>query len=224
MATNWIARLFLLAGLLSATHGGTAGVNLAPAGSRHGYIARLLINEVPFPGERSYRSETDTRAAMESVLNVLDARLLGIPPGYSQVQVAAVSTTNVIDIITAGGVRGQVDGFYRNSSGKFVTVPRVEQRISRLLEIANTGPPGTFARILTHADKLATDYVKSRSAPPDRFANLTTIGDTRVTGRAYSWMTAAGSFHPGGSFIAIPTERSGVLGGNRFFALRAKSK
>jgi hypothetical protein len=31
-------------------------------------VALLLINEVPFPGERGYLSEEDTKAAMLAVL------------------------------------------------------------------------------------------------------------------------------------------------------------
>ena len=36
-----------------------------------GYLARLLINEVPFPGERSYESEANSQAAMLEILWVL---------------------------------------------------------------------------------------------------------------------------------------------------------
>ena len=33
-----------------------------------GYLARLLANETPFPGERAYESEADTKGAMLQVL------------------------------------------------------------------------------------------------------------------------------------------------------------
>src|SRR6476620_6685481 len=81
-----------------------AEVALPAAGSIAGYVCRLLINEVPFPGERGYTSEADTMLAMEGLLRVLDARVKHIPQVYTQQQVAAVRSGDIIDIITAGGV------------------------------------------------------------------------------------------------------------------------
>ena len=95
---------------------------------------------------------------MEGLLRVLDARLKHIPPGYTQQQIAAVRTGNIIDIITAGGVKGQFDGFYRDASGTPVMVPRITQRIDNLVEIAGRGQPGKFARLLEHAASLARGY------------------------------------------------------------------
>src|SRR6476646_3613221 len=91
--------LFVAAALVwpRAAH---AQVTLPAAGNTDGYVCRLLINEVPFPGERGYTSEAETMLAMEGLLRVLDARLKHIPPGYTQQQIAAVSTGNIIDIIT----------------------------------------------------------------------------------------------------------------------------
>src|SRR6188472_3579823 len=119
-----------------------AQVTLPAAGSVDGYVCRLLVNEVPFPGERGYTSEADTMLAMEGLLRVLDARLRHIPPGYTQQQVAAVRTGDVIDVITAGGVKGQFDGFYRDASGAPAMVPRISERIDNLVEIAGRGQPG----------------------------------------------------------------------------------
>src|SRR4051812_15593067 len=101
-----------------------ADVTLPPPTTVEGYVCRLLINEVPFPGERSYTSEANTMLAMDGLLRVLDARLEHIPPGYTQQQIAAVRTNDVIDIITAGGEKGQFDGFYRDAKGTPVMVPR----------------------------------------------------------------------------------------------------
>src|SRR5215216_6443717 len=84
-----------------------AQVTLSASSSVEGYVSRLLINEVPFPGERRYVSEADTMLAMEGLLRVLDARLKHVPHGYTQQQIAAVRTDNIIDIITAGGEKGQ---------------------------------------------------------------------------------------------------------------------
>src|SRR3954462_6609562 len=92
-----------------------AQVTLPAVGSTDGYLCRLLVNEVPFPGERGYTSEADTMLAMEGLLRVLDARVRHIPPGYTQQQVAAVRTGDFVDVITAGGVKGQFDGFYRDA-------------------------------------------------------------------------------------------------------------
>ena len=68
---------------------------------------RLLINEGPFPGERGWESEADSKDAMRQVLLVLDARLNHIPPRYTQTQIAAVKTDDIIVLMTAGGVHGQ---------------------------------------------------------------------------------------------------------------------
>ena len=80
-----------------------AEVALKPATSKEGYVARLLLNESPFPGERGWVSEADTKACMLQILHVLDARLNHIPRGYTQSQIAAVKTTDIIDVITTGG-------------------------------------------------------------------------------------------------------------------------
>lgn len=158
--------------------------------------------------------------AMDSILNVLIARLSHIPPQYRQSQIAAVTTNNIVDIITAGGVRGQVDGFYRDSSGRLRMNSRITQRIDHLLDIANDGKPGRFARLLDHAVEVADGYVRSGKAPNDVFVRLTSVDNVPATGRGYSWMTDQSYFHPGGNFIRIPDAQSGSQGGNRFFTLR----
>jgi len=200
------------------TSGGAA--RLEPADSVSGYLARLLINETPFPGERGWLSEENTRAAMLSILWVLDSRINHIPPGYRQEQIASVSTEDIIDVITAGGEKGQCDGFYRDSSGRFVFVPRVGERVESLLEIAGRGQPGRFARLLNYAQGLAAAYEKGGIEEADRFAKLSRVGSTPVTGRAYSWMADRDYYNPGGNFIKIPDSDDGSLGGNRFFTLK----
>jgi len=197
-----------------------ANVSLQPATSREGYLARLLLNEAPFPGERGWVSEDDTKSCMLQILYVLDARLNHIPSGYTQKQLAAVRTRDIIDIITVGGERGQCDGFYRDASGQFTAVPRVEKRITYLLGIANDGSPGRFARLMNYAQGLATAYTRGGVQEADRFAALSTIHATPVTGRAYSWMTDKDIYNPGGRFVRIPNHQAGSLGGNRFFTLQ----
>ena len=205
---------------LSWIKASAGNVELAPATESEGYVARLLINEVPFPGERGWESEEDSKDAMRQILLVLDARLNHIPRGYTQSQIAAVKTDNIITLMTAGGVHGQIDGFYLDDAGRPSTVARVQSRIDYLMNIAGQGKPGTFARLLNHAQALATAYFQRRMNEPDLFGHLRVVEDTAVTGRAYSWMTDVGQFHPGGRFVRIPDDEQGGIGGNRFFTLK----
>jgi hypothetical protein len=193
---------------------------LLPADTVPGYIALLLINETPFPGESSWVSEVNTKAGMLAILWVVHSRLKHIPSGYRQEHIASEPCADAIAVITAGGEKGQCDGFYRDASGKFVAVPRVHERINYLVECASKGAPGRFARLLTFARDLAKAYVDGGIEGADRFAELHQIGGTPVTGRAYSWMTDRDGYNPGGNFVRIPDADEGSLGGNRFFTLR----
>ncbi len=200
-------------------------VNLDPAGTPSGYLARLLINETPFPGERGYESQTNTKGAMVQILWVLHSRIHHIPGGYTQQQVAGVKSGDIIDVITGEGDRRQCEGFYRNADGQFVTDRRVEERINYLLKIANSGgKPGRFSELLNFARGLAQAYFEGGIEAADRFAGIALIGRLAVTGRAYSWMTDLDIYHPGGNFVAIPSDLEGTLGGNRFFTLRKEPK
>jgi len=197
-----------------------AEVTLPAVASVEGYVCRLLINEVPFPGERSYVSEADSMLAMEGLLRVLDARLKYIPQGYTQQQIAAVRTGNIIDIITAGGEKGQFDGFYRDASGAPMMVPRITERVDNLIQISGRGQPGKFARLLEHAATLAQSYTSGALACRDPHKDVRMVNGVSATGRAYSWMTDEPQYNPGGNFLRIPDDQSGSLGGNRFFTLR----
>jgi hypothetical protein len=193
--------------------------------TKAGYLASLLINESPFPGERGYVSEADSQGAMLAILWVLHSRLRLIPQGYSQKAVAGVRSEDLIDVITGNGGRRQCEGFYRDASGRFVSAPRVQERIRYLLNLANSGSkPGRFSRLLNFAQGLARAYVKEGIAGADRYAGLKRIGPVAVTGRAYSWMTDVDSHPPGGNFVSIPDTDEGDLGGNRFFTLRKEPK
>jgi hypothetical protein len=190
-----------------------------------GYLARLLINEVPFPGERAYESENATKEAMIQILWVLHSRIYLIPDGYTQHEVAGVWSQSIIDVITGNGDKRQCQGFYENSDGKFVTDARVEERISYLLKIANKGgKPGRFSNLLNFAQGLASAYVIGGIFGADRYADLKWVGRTAVTGHSYSWMTDINNYHPGGNFVFIPNELEGALGGNRFFTLRKEPR
>jgi hypothetical protein len=203
---------------------GAANVKLPSPTSTSGFVCRLLINEVPFPGERGYRSEKDTLAAMDSILHVLDGRLRHIPKPYTQPQIAGASAKTIIDVIVVGGVRGQVDGFYRDKAGRPATVKRVGERIDRLMQIANRGSPGRFARLLRHAVTISTDYANGRFRRANIHASIQTVNGVPATGRAYAWMTDVPRFHPGGNYLRIPDAQRGALGGNRFFTLRKQPR
>ena len=191
---------------------------LEPASTTSGYLARLLINEVPFPGERGYLSEEDTKAAMLSILWVLHSRMNHIPEGYSQEQIASIRSQNIVDVITA---KNQCEGFFKDAAGKPAAAPRVEERIRNLTNIANSGgKPGRFASLLNYGQGLAGSYVKDGIQGADRFAGLARVNQVAVTGRAYSWMTDRDYYKPGGNFVTIPDSQQGSLGGNRFFTLR----
>ena len=208
--------------LLGGRRASGANVELDPPSTPAGYVALLLINEASFPGERGYRSEEDTRKNMLSVLWVLHCRAAVIPPGYRQHQVSAVETRSVIDVMTAGGVKGQVDGFYEGADGQPVAVPRVHERVANLLSLANRGEPGKFARLLLYARDLARQYFQTGPASQDLFGDLRKIDSQPVTGHAYAWMTDIRNFDPGGDFVRIPDANQGSLGGNRFYTLEAK--
>jgi hypothetical protein len=224
-----LKNLPVLALVLSTVIGSSAAsaqfVQFGRPDTTAGYLARLLVNETPFPGERAYESEADTKGAMLQVLWVLHCRLRFIPKGYTQQQVAGVRSGDIIDVITGTGGRRQCEGFYRNAAGQFVTEPRVEERLNHLLQIANSGgKPGRFAALLNYAQGLARAYVKEGIEGADRFAGLKRVGSIEVTGRAYSWMTDVDSYHPGGNFVNIPSAEEGSLGGNRFFTLKKEPK
>ncbi len=193
-------------------------VALAPEDTPNGYLARLLINEVPFPGERSWVSEEESADAQRAILWVLRNRLHNIPQGYTQQQVAAATTDDVIDLLTAGGKRGQVDGFYRDESGRPVMEDRVTDRVDYLVDLANRGTPGRFARMLNLSQALADDFIST--TPADPFVDLREVNGVPVTGSAYGWMTDLQAFRPGGNFVRISDEWRGGVGGNRFFTLR----
>ena len=216
-----ITIIYLSLGLLCFLQGADAA--LRSASDPAGYVARLLINEVPFPGEHGYVSEEDTKAAMRALIHVLDSRINKVPSGYRRSEVASVDSDNVLDIITAGGVRGQMDGFYYNK-GRPAMVSRVTARINNLVRISKQGAPGRFARLINYAQKISSDYVDRGVVPrPDLFEVIRFIAPHKVTGCAYGWMTDKGYYHPGGTFVKIPDSKRGRLGGNRFFTLMQRS-
>jgi hypothetical protein len=195
-------------------------VTLQDPASREGYVAMLLINEVPFPGEGHYVSVADSKAGMLQILWVLHHRLIPPPRGYTQRQIAMVTTKDIIDIITAGGVRGQVDGFYRAEDGTPTTTARVQERLAYLTRVANKGAPGKFADLIGYAKRLGEAYFSTGPDGANLFAELREIDGVKVTGSAYSWMTDEARFSPGGNYVRIPDANRGGLGGNRFFTLR----
>lgn len=222
-ADRWGRQLLVIAPALLLAHKPVrAEVTLNDPRSRAGYVALLLINEAPFPGERHYVSVADSKASMLQILWVLHNRVSRPPAGYSEDTIAMVTSSDVIDAIVAGGRHGQVEGFYRAADGTPQAVPRVHQRLNRLLEIANSGPPGKFAELLDYAKHLGEAYFASGPDDPNLFATLRRINSVKVTGSAYSWMTDEAHVAPGGTYVRIPDADRGGLGGNRFFTLRAR--
>ena len=206
----------------AASAGAAEYAQMEPPTAPAGYLARLLINESPFPGERGYLSEEDTKATMLSILWVLQARMNHIPEGYTQMQIASIRSQNVIEVITA---KNQCEGFSKDAAGNPVAAPRVEARIQNLLQIANSGgKPGRFANLLNFGQGLASAYLKGGIPGADRFAGLTVVDQVPVTGRAYSWMTGMDYYSPGGNFVRISDAQQGLLGGNRFFTLKKDPK
>ena len=220
--TGFTRPLWLLAALVFFRYSPAATVELDPPSTPAGYVSLLLINEAAFPGERGFESEDDSKAAMLAVLWVLHCRSAAIPSGYTQKEVADVESRSLIDVMTAGGIKGQVDGFYKDSKGRFAAVPRVHERVKYLLGLANQGEPGRMARLLLYARDIARQYFQAGPSGPDRFARLQRIGSVHVTGRSYAWMTDVRGFDPGGSFVRIPEKQRGSLGGNRFYTLEKK--
>ena len=188
--------------------------DIAPAD----YLAMLLVNEVPFPGEPSFKSMEDSKAAMRAIVWVIERRRGEIPKGYTRRQVAATASTSIVDIMTAFN---QMEGFYRTPSGSHTTVPRVTERLAYLQLLAARGTMPVIAELLDYANTTAQAYIQKRTLPhPEPFTRLRRIDGIEVTGSAYGWMTDEVQYHPGGNFVRIPDNDGGSLGGNRFFTLR----
>ncbi len=157
---------------------------------------------------------------MEAILLTLHARSVQLPKPYTRMQVADTNSSNILDVITAGGQRGQVDGFFRDAAGTLAMESRVHERIDYLENIARQGKPGRFARLLNYAVEISNQYFAGTLRVVDRFGSLTYIGSIPVTGGSYAWMTNQPKFHPKGYFVKIPDRDYGALGGNRFFTLK----
>src|SRR3954453_8679157 len=107
---------FVLAPRSAWAQSGSDFVQVDPPSTVSGFLARLLINEVPFPGERAYVSEQETQTALFKILWVLHSRLRLTPAGYRQEHVAGVRADDIVDVICGSGEKRQCEGFYRNAS------------------------------------------------------------------------------------------------------------
>ncbi len=184
------------------------------------YLAALLINEIPFPGEPAFKNADDSKAAMQAILWTLQHRRTSPPKGYTRQQVAATASTNLVDIITAFN---QVEGFYKTATARHTVKPRVKERVAYLRLLARRADTPTIAELFDYAHAVALDYIQSDALPfDDPFLTLTNLPPdaVEVTGSSYGWMTDDPVFHPGGNFVRIPDDCGGALGGNRFFTLR----
>lgn len=186
------------------------------------YLAALLINEVPFPGEPRFKNAEDTRAAMQAILWVIECRRAQVPQGYTRHQVAATASTNLIDLITAVN---QMQGFYKTAQERHTFDARVGERIAYLELLAKRRNTPTITELLAYARELAEAYAVALALPFEKpFHSLSNLPPETpsVTGSPYGWMTDAPEFHPGGNFVRIPDECGGTLGGNRFYTLRSE--
>ena len=182
------------------------------------YLAALLINEVPFPGEPAFKNAADSKAAMEAIVWTIHSRRAPLPTGYTRRQVAATPSTNLIDILTAAN---QMEGFFKTDDDRHAFAPRVKERVDYLNLLGQRDDTPTITELLDYAYAIAHGYVEGNALPfADPFAGLTHLSPDDVTGSPYGWMTDDPAFHPGGNFIRIPDDFGGSLGGNRFFTLR----
>jgi len=182
------------------------------------YLAALLINEVPFPGEPAFKSADDSKDAMRAILWTLHNRRSAPPPGYTRWKISATHSDNLVDVITAFN---QMEGFFLDNNKRPAFAPRVGERITYLRRLAQRDNTPTISILLDFATTAAKQYADGKPLPfPDPFAGLKMIDDVEVTGSAYGWMTDDLQFHPGGNYVRIPDESGGGLGGNRFFTLR----
>ncbi|MFQ3224901.1 MAG: hypothetical protein ACI8Z5_001153 [Lentimonas sp.] len=70
-----------------------------------------------------YERLADSKRARANILLVLNARIKLVPAPYKRVQIAQTSSSKLLDVMTAGGLHGQVEGFYRDANGAGVLMP-----------------------------------------------------------------------------------------------------
>lgn len=179
--------------------------------SDDGTLVRLLLVESRNPGYADY-DEAKALAGMKAMKAVVDNRLNHVPTGYSLKDFSAAGAKNYRDIITA---KNQFDGFSKGADGKVVLKASLETNLGEILKKANTGTPGKYHKFCKNALAVAGEPAA------DPFQDLTKIGDTPVTGRAYGWRTE-GSGSPGNNFVAIPEKQGGLLLKNQFYTLKKR--
>jgi hypothetical protein len=149
------------------------------------YLAALLINEVPFPGEPAFKSADDSKAAMRAILWTIQCRRAEIPEGYTRQQIAATSSTNLVDIITAFN---QMDGFFKTRTDRHTFAPRVAERITYLRLLGQRDDTPTISELLDFAHSNALHYAAGNPLlHPNPFVALTNLPPDaiEVTGSPY---------------------------------------
>lgn len=217
-------KLFVFIGtffLVNASIFASEFASLPPADTQEGYLAYLLINENPFPGEAGYVSEDETKQGMAQILWVVNNRLNSVPQGYTEFQIANTNSRTVIGIISA---KDQCEGFFLNDEGEPDMANRIKERANYLLEIANSGGvPGKFSNLINYAVMISKNYIINVDiSAPNFYASIYKIGSINVTGDGYSWMTDVNHYSPGGDYVFIPNNLNGAVGGNRFFTLKKR--
>jgi hypothetical protein len=138
-------------------------------------VMSLLINEVPFKGDKQYVSLANSEAAMLAIAWELYNRLNTVPPGYTQHQIANVNVSGpgtiqaYTKIITAPG---QFQNFSTvDSKGNWVIASSVANKIQSIVALANLGSPGDIAAEVNYAITLANELESGSNLPPDPFAS-----------------------------------------------------
>lgn len=166
----------------------------------------MLIAECRGPGYPDY-DEREAYWTMQAMKAVVHNRLTQDPSRFG-----APGARLYADVICAPG---QWAGFGRDPSGPYRIDPEVLGRVDEILRHANSGSPGPYHRFVQHALAITHGSVV------DPFAQLRWIDGVAVQPGTFGWRRE-GTSSPGGSFIAIPRAQGGVLGKNRFYALRAR--
>ena len=172
-----------------------------------GALTHLLLAESRGPGNSSYDA-TAAALGMRAIRATV-ANRLGFHPEWFNASGAKTWT----DIIVAPG---QFQGFSKNAAGNVTLSTAVSARIIDALQHANAdgagNPYAAFVQLAVSTAQAATVV--------DPFAGVTNVGSVATRGGAFGFVTA-GTASPGGSFVAIPADKSGVIAGNQFYTIKA---
>jgi hypothetical protein len=168
-----------------------------------GLLVRLFNAECKNPGYKAYNVD-DAKKSMKAMKAVVYNRLKNNPALFG-----APGATSYVDIV---GAPDQFAGFTKRN-GKIAISGAVQKRIDDVIRNANTGRPGKFATFVQSAIDIAKADVE------DPFKEIKKIRDIELVGGTFGWR-AAGAADPGGQLVPIPSEKGGVIAGNKFYTLK----